>query len=127
MTPPNGRLITAARAAQAAGAATALIAAAAGTASAQVLIYGTIDAAAGRLSNQNPGPPTTGVTRVTGVHNKVLASGVTGKRRTTSLGYTYALSKRTDLYTFAMTEKFPVVGPAAKSGESYVVGIRQTF
>jgi predicted porin len=59
--------------------------------------------------------------------NRVVATGVTTKRKTTSLGYLHALSKRTDLYAFAMTEKFPVVGPAANSGDSYVVGISHRF
>ena len=43
-------------------------------------------------------------------------------RTTTSLGYVYNLSKRTDLYTFAMSEKLPV-----GTGNSYVVGIRHRF
>lgn len=59
--------------------------------------------------------------------NKVAATGATTKRKTTTLGYLYAMSKRTDLYGFAMTEKFPVVGPAKNSGDSYVVGISHRF
>ncbi len=59
--------------------------------------------------------------------NKVVASGATAKRETTSLGYVHPLSRHTQLYGFAMTEKFPVVGPAENQGESYVLGIRHTF
>lgn len=59
--------------------------------------------------------------------NRVVATGLTSKRTTTSAGYLYPLSKRTELYGFVMTEKFPVVGPAENQGNSGVVGIRHTF
>ena len=59
--------------------------------------------------------------------NKVVASGATTKRSTTSLAYLYPMSKRTELYTIGMTEKYPVVGPAANKGNSFVVGVRHTF
>ena len=44
------------------------------------------------------------------------------KRTTTSLGYVYSLSKRTDVYAFGMTDKVSV-----GTGNSYVVGIRHKF
>ena len=47
---------------------------------------------------------------------------VTAKRTTSSLGYVYALSKRTDVYTFAMREEW-MVG----TGNSAVVGVRHRF
>lgn len=56
-----------------------------------------------------------------------VATGVTTKRSTTSLGYVYPLSRRTEIYGFVMTEKFPVVGPAENSGNSGVLGVRHTF
>ena len=59
--------------------------------------------------------------------NTVAASGARTERKTTTGGYVYPLSKRTDLYGFLMREEFPVVGPAAKEGDSYVVGIRHQF
>lgn len=43
-------------------------------------------------------------------------------RTTSSVGYVYSLSKRTDLYTFAMADKVSV-----GTAESYVVGIRHRF
>ena len=46
----------------------------------------------------------------------------TGKRTTTTLGYVYGLSKRTDLYAFAMTDKVSV-GTAT----SQAIGIRHKF
>lgn len=59
--------------------------------------------------------------------NKVVATGVTTVRTTTSAGYVYPLSKRTDLYGFLMSETFPVVGPANRQGHSAVVGVRHAF
>lgn len=50
------------------------------------------------------------------------ASGASAKRTTTSLGYVYPLSKRTDLYAFAMTEKV-----AVGTGNSYATGVRHAF
>jgi predicted porin len=47
---------------------------------------------------------------------------VTAKRTTTSLGYVYSLSKRTDLYAFGMADKVSV-----GSADSYVVGMRHRF
>jgi len=38
-----------------------------------------------------------------------------------------ALGSALDRCRFAMTEKFPVVGPADNSGDSYVVGISHRF
>lgn len=53
------------------------------------------------------------------------------KRTTASVGYVYTLSKRTDLYTFAMTDKYSVnvanVSRSAGAANSYVVGIRHRF
>lgn len=46
----------------------------------------------------------------------------TGTRTTTSLGYVYSLSKRTDVYGFAMADKVSV-----GTGDSYMVGIRHRF
>lgn len=59
--------------------------------------------------------------------NKVVATGATTVRTTTSAGYVYPLSKRTDLYGFLMSEKFPVVGPANNQGNSAIVGVRHAF
>lgn len=59
--------------------------------------------------------------------NKVLASGAETQRKTASLGYVYGLSRRTDLYSFAMRETFPVIGPGPKSGNSLVQGMRHVF
>ena len=53
----------------------------------------------------------------------VNATGASTKRTTTSLGYVYGLSKRTDVYAFGMADKMPVVGNAS----SYVVGISHRF
>jgi predicted porin len=44
------------------------------------------------------------------------------QRTTTTLGYVYGLSRRTDLYSFLMTDKV-----AVGTGDSYVVGIRHRF
>lgn len=55
----------------------------------------------------------------------------TAERTTTSLGYVYGMSKRTDLYTFVMNDAAKAFGPPAiafnDSGKSYVVGIRHKF
>ena len=45
-----------------------------------------------------------------------------GKRKTTSGGYVYNLSKRTDLYTFAMSDKV-----SSGDAKSFVVGVRHRF
>jgi predicted porin len=55
--------------------------------------------------------------------NVSLASASTAHRKTTSGGYVYSLSKRSDLYGFLMRDKLPVVGNA----DSYVLGIRHQF
>ncbi len=55
--------------------------------------------------------------------NTVNATGAVTRRKTTSGGYIYALSKRTELYTFVMRDDLPVVGNA----DSYVVGVRHQF
>lgn len=46
----------------------------------------------------------------------------TGKRKTGSVGYVYNLSKRTDLYTFAMSDKV-----SSGDAKSFVVGVRHRF
>lgn len=55
----------------------------------------------------------------------------TAKRTTTSVGYVYSLSKRTDLYTFAMADKYSVnvanISRTAGTANSYVAGIRHRF
>lgn len=53
---------------------------------AQVQIYGTVDMGIGRLANQNPGPPTTGVTTVSGAHNGALQTSYIGFRGSEDLG-----------------------------------------
>jgi predicted porin len=66
-------------------------------------------------------------------HSQDKTSGdITAKRTTTSLGYIHTLSKRTDLYTFAMTDKYTVrtaagVNASAGNANSYVAGIRHRF
>lgn len=59
--------------------------------------------------------------------NTLDATGASTRRTTTTLGYVHGLSKRTDLYGFLMTEKYPVLGPAENRGDSYMVGIRHRF
>ena len=45
-----------------------------------------------------------------------------GKRKTGSIGYVYSLSKRTDLYSFAMSDKV-----SSGNARSFVVGVRHRF
>ena len=54
--------------------------------------------------------------------NTVDATGAVSKRKTTSLGYVYPLSKRTDLYSFVMADKVSV-----GTADSAVVGMRHRF
>lgn len=55
--------------------------------------------------------------------DKNTAAGSTTRRTTASGGYVYALSKRTQVYGFAMRDDLPVVGNA----DSYVLGVRHAF
>jgi predicted porin len=53
------------------------------------------------------------------------------KRTTATVGYVYSLSKRTDLYAFAMSDKYSVnvanISTSAGTANSYVTGIKHRF
>jgi predicted porin len=59
---------------------------AAGSAQAQVQLYGTVDAAFGRLSAQPPGPPNAPIANSTGVHNGGVQTSYFGMRGAEDLG-----------------------------------------
>ena len=63
----------------------------------------------------------TGELQVAYGEDKYSGSAV-GKRKTTSIGYIYNMSKRTDLYTFAMSDKV-----SSGDAKSFVVGVRHSF
>ena len=63
-----------------------------------------------------------GVFQLAFADDKITSATAVTHRKTTSAGYIYSLSKRTDLYTFVMQDKVSV-----GTAESYVAGIRHAF
>jgi predicted porin len=104
----------------------------AGAAHAQVQIYGTIDAAAGQVSTQPPGPPNAAIVRVRGVHNGALQTSYLGFRGSEDLGGGYTARfliesfLRVDTGQNGRFDATPAAGPDQFWSRNAFVGLGST-